>query len=74
MLFIVTIHSDSFLPYLSNLNQRLTELNVCHFYLTKLIFFKNIPWRKLQVNVKGIKLSFIQQVCLQFFFIKQDNV
>ena len=41
-LFILTVHSYSFLPFLYNLSHRLTELNVSLFYLIKVIFFKNI--------------------------------
>ena len=50
MLFILTAHSYSFLPYLYNLSHRLTELNVSLFYLIKLIFFKNMLWRKKFLN------------------------
>ena len=72
MPFVLTVHSYAFLPYY--LSQRLTELNVSLFYyLITLIFFKNIQWRQPQVNVKAIKLNFIQQVCLQNFLIEQDN-
>ena len=39
MLFILTVHSYSFLPYLYNLSHRLMELNVSLLYLIKLIFF-----------------------------------
>ena len=35
MLFILTAHSYSFLPYLYNLSHKLTELNVSIFYLMK---------------------------------------
>ena len=41
MLFILIVHSYSFLPFLYNLIHRLTELNVSLFYLIKLVFFKN---------------------------------
>ena len=40
MLFILTVHSYTFLPFLYNLIYRLTELNISLFYLIKLIFFQ----------------------------------
>ena len=42
MLFILTVHSYSFLPFSYNLSHRLTELRVSLFDLIKMIFFKNI--------------------------------
>ena len=42
MLFILTIHSYSFLTFLYTLTHRLSELNVSLFCLVKMIFFKNI--------------------------------
>ena len=52
MLFVLTVHSYPFLPYLYKLSHRLTELNVSLFYLIELVFVKII-------NVKAIKLNFI---------------
>ena len=73
MFFILTVHSYSSLPYLYNLSYRLAELNVSLVYLIKLISLKIFNEDKPHVNVKAIKLNFIQQVCLQNFLIKQDN-
>ena len=39
MLFILNVHSSSFLRSLYNFSQRLIELNVSLFYLIKQIFF-----------------------------------
>ena len=71
MLFILTAHSYSFLPFLYNLSHRLTALNVYLFYLIKLIFFKNISLRQTHVNVQAIILNFFQQDFLQNLLIKQ---
>ena len=64
MLFIFTVHSYSFLPFLYIQPHRLTESNLSLFYLIKLIYFKNIQRRQPHVNAKAIKLNFIQQFCL----------
>ena len=73
MLFILTVHSYLFLPYLCNLSHRLTELNFSLFCLIYLIFFQKYLTKQPHVNVKAIKLSFIQQVCLQNLLIKEDD-
>ena len=62
-----------FLHYLCNLSHRLTELNISLFYLRKLSSFENIYCRQPHVNVKTIKLNFIQQICLRNSSMKQDN-
>ena len=75
MLFILTIHSYSFLPLLYNLSQGLAELNVSLF-LSQKTWFSLRTFNEdnhMLVNVQAIKWNFIQQVCLQNFLIKQDN-
>ena len=72
MLFILTVHSYSFLPYLYNLSHRLMELNVSLLYLIKLIFFIYLM-KATTCECKRIQLNFIRRVCLQNFLIKQDN-
>ena len=66
----------SFLAYLYNLSHRLTELNISLFLFLfhKTVFLQQYLMKtQPHVNVKAIKLNFIQQVYLQSFLVKQGN-